>query len=357
MASSIVVSADLELVPAHAFVTLVDELKLALEERDVEFDPHMGGTIREGGVAVGSVEEWVPGERISLNCRSKSWETDAPSTLTITFAPGGTAATRVTVESQGWGRVLGDEKEELLGWFAGEAVAPLISASLPGRLGDWLTDRHARRPSGARSRGVYRDPTYHWPNFFAILDVLSLGPDDYLLDVGFGGGAFLHEALKSGCRAAGVDHSSDMVGVAAEANQEAVETRRLYLARSEADSLPYPDNTFSCAVMTGVLGFLPDPPAAFREVFRVLRPGGRFVAFTASKEIRGTPAAPEPMASRIRFYESDELEELATQAGFTRVRVDHPALLEYAKKSGVPESDLGLFKGTSASQLLVAYKP
>jgi len=74
-------------------------------------------------------------------------------------------------------------------------------------LGDWITDRRARRPSGPKARVVYRDPLYHRPNLKAILNVLRLTPDDYLLEVGCGGGAFLADALKSGCKAAAVDHS------------------------------------------------------------------------------------------------------------------------------------------------------
>lgn len=46
----------------------------------------------------------------------------------------------------------------------------------PAGLGDWLTDRRARRPAGAQARAVYRDPLYHYPNFRAILAELALSP-------------------------------------------------------------------------------------------------------------------------------------------------------------------------------------
>ena len=59
--------------------------------------------------------------------------------------------------------------DELAGWFAGEVAAPFLRATAPAALGDWLTDRRARRPSGKQARGVYRDPTYHYPNFRVIL--------------------------------------------------------------------------------------------------------------------------------------------------------------------------------------------
>src|SRR5208283_1045170 len=116
---------------------------------------------------------------------------------------------------------------------------------------DWITDRRARRPSGPQSRATYRDPLYHRPNFKAILAVLKLRPDDYLLEVGCGGGAFLHDALQSGCKAAAIDHSPDMVRLAREINHEAIQKGRLEIREGDAGSLPYSDAIFTCAVMTG----------------------------------------------------------------------------------------------------------
>lgn len=48
-------------------------------------------------------------------------------------------------------------------------------------------------------------------------------------------------------------------------------------AQGDARRLPYPDSTFSAAYMIGVLGEIPDPAAALREVRRVLKSGGRLL--------------------------------------------------------------------------------
>jgi SAM-dependent methyltransferase len=112
---------------------------------------------------------------------------------------------------------------------------------------------------------------------------------------------------------------------------------------------------FTCAVMTGVFGFLSDPVAALSEIHRVLAKDGRLVVFTSSKELRGTPAAPEPIASRLRFYEDYELEQLAQKAGFTSIRVECPDLEEFARQSGVPAEDLPLFARRNG-QFLIALK-
>lgn len=61
--------------------------------------------------------------------------------------------------------------------------------------------------------------------------------------------------------------------------------------------------------------------AVLRECRRVLAPGGRLAVYTTSPRLRGTPAAPEPVASRGHFHESDELVALADRAGFVSVVV------------------------------------
>ena len=94
-----------------------------------------------------------------------------------------------------------------------------------------------------------------------------------------------------------------MVRLARDVNRDAISQNRLEIREGEAHSLPYPDGIFTCAVMTGVFNFIQDPLKALSEIRRVLAGGGRFVLFTGSKELRGTPAAPEPMASRLHFYE------------------------------------------------------
>src|SRR5690242_15085793 len=140
-----------------------------------------------------------------------------------------------------------------------------MRATAPVAFGDWLTDRRARRPSGANARAIYGNPVYHYPNFRVLLAELALKPSDYLLEVGCGGGAFLKQALQTGCRAAAIDHSLDMVQLAQEANREAIAEGKLNVLHEDAHQLPFADATFTCGVMTGVLGFLQKPQLAFEE--------------------------------------------------------------------------------------------
>ncbi len=346
----------LSLAPTTAFDTLVHELRTALARRGLAFTAGATGVITEGAHQVGRITHWSRGHGLSLAWSAPPWESGRGTAVDIALrrVRGGT---RVTLTHRGWGRAVGGTAE-LAGWFAGEVVAPLLASAAPRALGDWVTDRRARRPTGAQARKTYGDPVFHYPNFAVILEELALTTDDYLLEVACGGGALLKLALKSGCRAAAIDFSSDMVQLATETNREAVASGHLEVREADAAALPFPDATFSCAAMTGVLGFLPDPVRALAEIRRVLKPGGRFVGLGADPELKGTPGAPEPMASRLAFYDSDELEALGRKAGLADVKVLRRDLEPYARAAGVPADALPLFSGAKGggARFLLATK-
>ena len=346
-------SVDLLIEPTAAFDFLVEELTNALAQLGLRLDPGPSGRVVERGIEVGHVLSWHPGKRILIEWRQADWKPDELTRVEIRFEPV-KDGTRMTLEHHDWGRLLSDQGGELAGWFASQIVAPLFQATAPARFGDWLTDRGARRPSGVRSRGVYRDPTYHRPNFLAILSALMLKPDDYLLEVGCGGGVLLQKALETGCKATGVDHSPEMVKLALEQNQEAVRDGRLQVREAEADKLPFSDGTFTCATMTNVFGFLTNPVEVLAEIRRVLAPKGRIAVFTLALEMKGTMAAPEPMASRLHFYQDNDLEMMARKAGFVKIRVEHPDLGHFAREAKLPEDVVAIFTGGQSDQLLLA---
>jgi SAM-dependent methyltransferase len=180
---------------------------------------------------------------------------------------------------------------------------------------DWLVDRVARRPAGRRAREVYGADDVHDFARRAILGALALEPRDRLLDVGCGGGLLLRDASSSGATVTGLDHSEEMVRLARERAPGAE------VVVGGAERLPFQGASFTAIAMSIVFFFLPDPTAVLRECRRVLEPGGRLALYTTSPALRGTPAAPEPLASRGHFYDDEALAQLARRAGFSGVAV------------------------------------
>ena len=180
---------------------------------------------------------------------------------------------------------------------------------------EWLTDRVARRPSGPRARKVYGAEDVHDFARQAILEALALVPADHLLEVGCGGGLLLRDALTTGASATGIDHSEEMAKLA----RERAPGARVELARAEG--LPFGDGSFTALAISVVFFFFDDPVGVLRECHRVLRPGARVAVYTTGPELRGTPAAPEPIAAFGHFYDDEQLASLARSAGFADVAV------------------------------------
>ncbi|MEU5690881.1 class I SAM-dependent methyltransferase [Actinosynnema sp. NPDC020468] len=157
-------------------------------------------------------------------------------------------------------------------------------------------------------------------------DALALAAGDHLLDIGCGNGRpAVRIARRTGARVTGITVSNDQVGRANEAARVAGVEDRVGFGLGNVLDLDFADESFDAALAIEVFVHLPDRPRAFREVARVLRPGGHFVLseFTA----RGAPAADEEAAFRQTWAcgppttLADTLERAAA-AGLDPVRVE-----------------------------------
>ncbi len=106
--------------------------------------------------------------------------------------------------------------------------------------------------------------------------MLGLSSDSRVLDVACGKGTtavFL--AKEFGCEVFGVDYGNQNVEAARSlAHTERVDAR-VQFERSDAETLPFSDETFDAVICECAFCTFPDKAAAAREFFRILRRGGR----------------------------------------------------------------------------------
>lgn len=209
-----------------------------------------------------------------------------------------------------------------------EDTKQIIDAGMAGRLAPGSRDFErfinitARRPAGEAAMTRYRNPTEHFGSFRVALEMLDLGPDDVYLELGFGGGQLIQMALRSAVRAAGIDHSTDMLAIASELNADAIAAGRLELVQGDVGQLPWDDATFTCAAAVNMWFFVEDPDRTLRELLRVLRPGGRLVIVTTAPSLEGGSG---PWAPALRTYPADRMEAMVRAAGFVDAEVTEPS--------------------------------
>jgi len=102
-------------------------------------------------------------------------------------------------------------------------------------------------------------------------------PGEVVVDLGSGGGLDVFLASKMvgpEGRAIGIDMTPAMIE-RARANAEAGGYSNVEFYQSNIDAIPLPDASVDCVISNCVINLAPDKPAVFREIARVLKPGGR----------------------------------------------------------------------------------
>ena len=157
--------------------------------------------------------------------------------------------------------------------------------------------------------------------------IASIRPGETVVDLGSGGGldVFLASALVGPeGKAIGIDMTQAMID-RARANAIFGGYKNVEFHLATIDRLPLADESVDCVISNCVINLAPDKPAVFREIVRVLKPGGRL----AVSDIALKSELPPEVANSVAAYVGciagailiDDYREGLLAAGFEHVEI------------------------------------
>jgi len=150
---------------------------------------------------------------------------------------------------------------------------------------------------------------------------------DHVLDLGSGAGndCFVARAIvgETG-KVTGLDFTDAMITKAMENNKKLGFTNVEFI-KGDIEVMPLPDNQYDVIVSNCVLNLVPDKTKAFRQMVRVLKPGGHFCV--SDVVIKGQ--LPEQLRKDAEMYagcvsgaiEMDDYLRIIKQAGFQEITI------------------------------------
>ena len=139
-------------------------------------------------------------------------------------------------------------------------------------------------------------------------------------DLGCGSGAFTHLLAQANYECVGLDLSAKLLAIGRGKYPQ------LEFIAGDIEQLPFVDGSLDGVLLSGVVHHLPDPSRCAAEVYRVLRAGGRFVAFDPNRmnpfmwlyRDRTSPFySPVGVTANERPVLAREIAAAFTRAGFT----------------------------------------
>jgi len=180
-------------------------------------------------------------------------------------------------------------------------------------------DKTAREPEGKWAIKNYADPKAHYRSFRIIMDALALHPDDIYCEIGCGGGVLLDMAMSKVREGSALDHSRTMVALSTQKNRRYIDQGRLEIHMGNAEQLPWVSNRFTACASANMFFFVERPEAVLSEVFRVLKPGGRFSMTTIGDGFFAKITY--GWLYKLRTYSDARMTAMFAAAGFGNVRV------------------------------------
>ena len=179
-----------------------------------------------------------------------------------------------------------------------------------------------------------------------IRDASRLTGSARVLDVACGPGIVAEALARDAGEVVGCDITPEMLDKARERCAKAgLANTRFTPGRAEA--LPFPDASFDVVVSRSAVHHFPDPSAAFREMARVVKPGGRIITVDVQSSESPDEAALHNALeilrdpSHVRMLPKSALHRALTDAGLVIENaiswINHREFSEWMKITAAPE--------------------
>ena len=155
------------------------------------------------------------------------------------------------------------------------------------------------------------------------LRFLELTPDAKVLDCGCGGGANIKTLLKlcPNGKVQGIDYSAVSVEKARKVNARAIAAGRCTVQQASVAELPFEAEQFDVVTAFETVYFWPELAQNFREVYRVLKPGGTLLICNESNGDTDKDKKWTEIIGGMTIYKGAELKTYLEQAGFHDVQI------------------------------------
>jgi ubiquinone/menaquinone biosynthesis C-methylase UbiE len=158
-----------------------------------------------------------------------------------------------------------------------------------------------------------------------MADLLGICAQDRLLDVGCGiGGPARYFAQRFGCDITGIDLTPEFCEVAQTLTRLLKLDNKVRFELGNALAMPFAEDSFDGAYSMNVSMNIADKDGFYREIHRVLRPGGWVMLSEIAKGTGGDPEYPTPWAGSAGtsfLVTPEQTRSGLAEAGFEIVRV------------------------------------
>lgn len=168
-------------------------------------------------------------------------------------------------------------------------------------------------------------------------ECIKVGENDSILDIGCGGGVNIEKFLKlTSGNVDGLDYSEVSVISSIKQNQNAIDNKRCRIIQADVSSMPIDDESYDLVTAFETIYFWPDIKETFKEVFRIIRPGGQFMIAQGTDGNHPDDELWLATVEGMNLYTARELEKYLLDAGFknakSNVKKDDYILIVIAQK-------------------------